>query len=75
MPRKPSPDRLRVVVYLEKVRTKQFKALLDETGLSRTELMNRGVGLYALFHEAEAAGAKMQIIWPDGTTDVVVVVG
>lgn len=55
----------RITVGLIRRNSEDLTRLADETGMTKTDLINRAIGLYALMVEKANAGYKLGFIGPE----------
>jgi hypothetical protein len=61
----------RITVDLTPRTVEALDRLVDGTGLSKTDLVNRAVQLYAYIDGATESGAKVIVQWPSGDAEAV----
>lgn len=59
----------RITVSLTPRSRTALEDLSSETGLSRTDLVNRALQLYAFVEGAAGGGAKVVLQWPSGDVE------
>ncbi len=62
---------LRITVGLTTKANEAVDWLAEHTGLSKTDIVNRGVQLYQFVEQWEANGSHLGLIRPDGSVNLV----
>lgn len=61
----------RITVTLTPRSQTVLENLLTETGMSKTDLVNRALQMYAFIEGVQINGARVVVEWPNGEADVV----
>ncbi len=56
----------RITVGLTRRGSEELSRLAEETGMSKTDLVNRAIGLYTLMFDKTNAGAQLAFVEPNG---------
>jgi hypothetical protein len=65
-PTAPRASTERITVGLTRRNSEDLARLADETGMSKTDIINRALGLYTLMVDKAEVGYKLGFIGPDG---------
>lgn len=63
------PTASRITVSLTRKADENLGLLVDSTGMSKTDLVNRAIQLLQFVTEVETAGGHVQVRWADGDVE------
>jgi hypothetical protein len=63
----------RITIALLHKAAADLAEIADESGLSKTDIVNRGVQVFAYLYRKEAEGAEIVIRKADGTTETLLI--